>query len=96
MQYTNDIIQEAVEKGHEFIILEPQEVFESSIKEFHDEEGRIVYEVNDLLECLTEAYDWDAVMALEWFDYNVFDLTFMDKGPIFYDKYEQKYLTIDK
>lgn len=96
MKYKNDIIQEAVNKGNRFIILEPQEVFNKSIMEFHKEEGRLVYEVDALLECLREHYDWDSVEALEWFDYNVFDLTFIEKGPIFYDKFEEKYLTIDR
>ena len=35
-------------------------------------------------------------MALEWFDFNIFDLTYMDGGPIFYDEFEEKYLTLNK
>ena len=94
MSFADTIIEEAVKDGHEFIVLEPREVFENSIKEFHTEEGRLVYNVDALLQCLKNAYDWDAVMALEWFDFNIFDLTFMDGGPIFYDEFEEKYLTI--
>lgn len=94
MSFADQIINEAVEDGHEFMVLEPREVFENAIKEFHRKESRLVYNVDALLQCLKDAYDWDAVVALEWFDYNIFDLTFMDGGPIFYDEFEEKYLTL--
>ena len=94
MSFTNEIIETAIEDGHTFIVLEPKEVFEDSVKEFHSEEGRLVYNVDALLQCLRDAYEWDAVMALEWFDYNIYDLTFMKGGPIFYDEFEEKYLTL--
>jgi hypothetical protein len=94
MSFADKIIKEAVKDGHEFVVLEPREVFEPAVKEFHEEENRLVYNVYDLLQCLSDAYEWDAVMALEWFDYNVFDLTFVSGGPIFYDEFEQKYLTL--
>lgn len=94
MSFADKIIQEAIRDGHEFVVLEPREVFENSIKEFHTKESRLVYNVDALLQCLKDAYKWDAVMALEWFDYNIFDLTFVDGGPIFYDEFEEKYLTL--
>lgn len=94
MSFADKIIEEAVEDGHTFIVLEPKEVFENAVKEFHKKESRLVYNVDALLQCLKDAYDWDAVMALEWFDYNIFDLTYMDGGPIFYDEFEEKYLTL--
>ena len=94
MNLADKIIEEAIEDGHEFMVLEPKEVFKGSLKEFHLEETRLVYNVDALLQCLKDAYGWDAVMALEWFDYNIFDLTFVDGGPIFYDEFEEKYLTL--
>ncbi len=94
MNLADKIIEDAIEDGHEFMVLEPKEVFEDSLKEFHRKESRLVYNVDALLQCLKDAYGWDAVMALEWFDYNIFDLTFMDGGPIFYDEFEEKYLTL--
>lgn len=94
MSFANKIIKNAKESGHQFIILEPKEIFEDSLKEFHFKENRLVYNVDALLQCLKDAYGWDAITALEWFDYNIFDLTFMDGGPIFYDEFEEKYLTI--
>jgi len=96
MKYKNETIQKAVEEGNKFIVLEPQDVFDSAVKEFHQELKRLVYDVEELLECLSSAYDWDAVQSLEWFDYNVYDLTFLEGGPIFYDKFEEKYLTVDE
>jgi len=95
MSLSEKLIEEAVEDGHSFIVLEPKEIFEDSIKEFNSKRGCLVYNVSILLQCLKDAYDWDAIDALEWFDYNIFDLTFMKGGPIFYDEFEEKYLTID-
>lgn len=94
MSFKNKIIEDAIEDGYTFMILEPKEVFEESVKEFDLEKERLVYNVDALLECLRKAYDWDPVMALEWFDYNIFDLTFIPDGPIFYDEFEEKYLTL--
>tara|TARA_R110000772_G_scaffold59333_3_gene134351 strand:- start:296 stop:601 length:306 start_codon:yes stop_codon:yes gene_type:complete len=95
MSFTHEIIEKAIEDGHTFIVLEPKEAFKNSVREFHTEENRLVYNVDALLQCLRDAYDWDPVQALEWFDYNVFDLTFMTGGPIFYDEFEEKYLTLE-
>lgn len=91
----NNIIESAIESGHQFIILEPREMFEASIKEFHPIENRLVYNIEMLLECLKESYGWDSEEALEWFDYNIYDLTFLKGGPIFYDEFEESYLTIN-
>jgi len=96
MSFANKIIKDAIDEGHNFVVLEPKSVFQNSVKEFHPKERRLVYNVDALLQCLKDAYGWDAVMALEWFDCNIFDLTFVDGGPIFYDEFEEKYLTINK
>ena len=96
MTYNSKIINKAIDDGCELIVLEPKEVFDSAVKEFRTDINRLVYDVELLLECLADNYDWDAIQTLEWFDYNVFDLTFMKGGPIFYDPHEKKYLTIDQ
>ena len=96
MSFAETIIKEAVQDGHSFLVLEPREVFAPALMEFHRKESRLVYKVDVLLSCLSKAYGWGPVQSLEWFDYNVFDLTFMEGGPIFYDEFEDKYLTIDK
>lgn len=95
MKYADMIIQGAIEDGYSFVILEPREIFAPAVKEFHRDHHRLVYSVDILLSCLSKAYGWDPVESLEWFDYNVFDLTHLAGGPIFYDEYEEKYLTID-
>jgi len=95
MSFADEIIEAAIKEGHKFLVLEPREVFAPSVMEFLKKEGRLVYKVDILLSCLAEAYGWDAVACLEWFDYNVFSLTYMEGGPIFYDEFEEKYLTID-
>lgn len=96
MNFAEMTIRDAVEDGHKFLVLEPRDVFAPAVMEFHRKESRLVYNVDVLLSCLSNAYGWDPVESLEWFDFNVFDLTYMDGGPIFYDEYEEKYLTIDK
>lgn len=96
MNFAEQTIQDALEDGHTFLILEPREVFAPSIMEFHPTKNRLVYKVDILLSCLSEAYDWGPIESLEWFDYNVFDLTRLEGGPIFYDESEEKYLTIDE
>ena len=95
MSFADIIIKEAVDEGHSFLILEPREIFAPSVMEFHEDEKRLVYKVDILLSCLSEAYSWGPIEALEWFDFNVFDLTYMSGGPIFYDESDEKYLTID-
>jgi hypothetical protein len=96
MNFEEEMIQEAIMDGHCFIILEPRSVFDPAIKEFHKKEGRLVYDIETLLLCLSKEYGWDAVGALEWFDYNIYSLTHMDGGPIFYDEFDQVYLTLEE
>ena len=95
MNFADEIIETAIHNGHRFLILEPREVFAPSVMEFREDHGRLVYKVDILLSCLGHAYGWDPVGCLEWFDYNVFSLTYMAGGPIFYDEFEEKYLTIE-
>ena len=95
MSFADEIIKSAEESGHKFVVLEPREVFAPSVMEFREDLSRLVYKVDILLSCLADAYGWDPVGCLEWFDYNVFSLTYMNNGPIFYDEFEEKYLTID-
>ena len=95
MSFADEIIKSAVESGYKFVVLEPREVFAPSVMEFREDLSRLVYKVDILLSCLANAYGWDPVGCLEWFDYNVFSLTYMNNGPIFYDEFEEKYLTID-
>ena len=96
MNLAEEAIEEGLISGHSFIILEPKEVFNPSIKEFHKKEGRLVYDIEALLKCLSKEYGWDAVGSLEWFDYNIYCLTHMDGGPIFYDEFDQVYLTLEE
>lgn len=96
MNFADETIESAVENGHTFVVLEPREIFAPSVMEFREDFGRLVYKVDILLSCLSDAYGWNPVESLEWFDYNVFSLTYMEGGPIFYDEYEEKYLTIDE
>ena len=95
MSFAENIIQQAVEDGHSFLVLEPKEVFAPAVMEFHRDKKRLVYKVDILLSCLSKAYGWGPIESLEWFDFNVFSLTYMSGGPIFYDESEEKYLTID-
>ena len=95
MSFAENIIHKAVEDGYNFIVLEPRDVFAPSVMEFNEEHKKLVYKVDILLACLSKAYGWGPIEALEWFDFNVFDLTFMNGGPLFYDEFDQKYLTIE-
>ena len=89
----NKFIEDGVKAGYNFIVLEPQSSLNKAIVGFDKEHGRLVYEVDKLLVCFKDDSDMDAVEALEWFDYNVIDLTYMKNGPLFYDKNEKNYLT---
>ena len=95
MSFAEKVIQQAVEDGYNFVVLEPRDIFAPSVMEFNHHHKKLVYKVDILIACLSKAYGWGPVESLEWFDFNVFDLTFMDGGPLFYDEFEQKYLTID-
>ncbi len=95
MSFADDLIQSAVADGHSFLVLEPREIFAPAVMEIHPKLNRLVYKVDILLSCLSQAYDWGPLESLEWFDYNIMSLTYMEGGPIFYDEYEENYLTID-
>ena len=95
MTYADQLIENAVSEGHTFLVLEPREIFAPAVMELHPTENRLVYKVDILLACLSDAYGWGPIESLEWFDFNIFDLTFYRGGPIFYDESEEKYLTID-
>ena len=95
MTYADQLIESAVSEGHNFLVLEPRDVFAPAVMELHPTEHRLVYKVDILIACLSSAYGWGPIESLEWFDYNVFDLTFYKGGPIFYDESEEKYLTIN-
>ena len=91
----DELIESAIEEGHSFLVLEPRELFAPAVMEIHPTEKRLVYKVDILLSCLASAYDWGPMETLEWFEYNIMSLTFMDGGPIFYDEFNQNYLTFD-
>lgn len=95
MTFAEQIIKDAVEDGYNFIVLEPRESFAPAIMEFHREEKRLVYNIDTLLLCLSKANGWDSLVSLEWFDYNIFSLTYMEGGPLFYDEFEGKILTLE-
>jgi|TARA_R100001443_G_scaffold75712_2_gene83256 hypothetical protein len=95
MTYVDQLIQESIDEGHSFLILEPRNIFAPAVMELHPTEKRLVYKVDILLSCLSQAYDWGPMESLEWFEYNIMSLTFMDGGPIFYDEFNENYLTID-
>ena len=95
MKPADEVIQEAIDEGHSFLVLEPRELFAPAVMGMHPKLNRLIYKVDILLACLSKAYDWDPIESLEWFDYNIMSLTFMEGGPIFYDEFEEKYLTID-
>ena len=96
MTYADQLIEEAANQGHNFLVLEPRDIFAPAVMEIHPTLNRLVYKVDILLACLSDAYGWGPLESLEWFDYNIIDLTYMDGGPIFYDEFEEKYLTIDE
>jgi hypothetical protein len=95
MTYVDQLIQESIDEGHSFLILEPRNIFAPAVMELHPTEKRLVYKVDILLSCLSQAYNWGPMESLEWFEYNIMSLTFMDGGPIFYDEFNENYLTID-
>ena len=95
MTYADQLIEDSINKGHSFLILEPRDVFAPAVMELHPTEKRLVYKVDMLLCRLSQKYQWDAVESLEWLDYNIMCLTHLEGGPIFYDEFNENYLTID-
>ena len=45
----NKFIDDAVKKGYEFIVIEPQECYNDSIVAF--DKGRLVYDTETLMDC---------------------------------------------
>ena len=95
MTYADQLIQQSIDEGHSFLILEPRDIFAPAVMELHPTEKRLVYKVDILLSCLSQAYDWGPLESLEWFEYNIMTLSYMEGGPIFYDEFNENYLTID-
>jgi len=87
----NKFIDEGVKAGYEFVVIEPKECYNESIVAF--DEGRLVYDVEKLMNCTREYYDWDYTAAIEWFEYNTLALTYMSGGPLFFEEEEEFYLT---
>ena len=81
----NKFIDDAVKKGYEFIVIEPQECYNDSIVAF--DRGRLVYDTEKLMDRTRVYYEW------EQFEYNTLSLTYMKGGPLFFEEDEENYLT---
>jgi hypothetical protein len=95
MSFADEVIEKAVKEGYTFLVLEPKEAFAPAVMEFSEQHKRLVYNIDILLSCFSEEYGWDPIESLEWFDYNVFSLTHMEGGPLFFDEFEGKILTVE-
>ena len=89
----NKFIDDGVKKGYEFIVIEPQECYNESIVAFDN--GRLVYNTEQLMDCTRKYYEWEYSTAIEWFEYNTMSLTHMEGGPLFFEEDEEFYLTQD-
>ena len=89
----NKFIDDAVKKGYEFIVIEPQECYNDSIVAF--DRGRLVYDTEKLMDRTRVYYEWEYETAIEWFEYNTMSLTDMKGGPLFFEEDEEFYLTHD-
>ena len=87
----NKFIDDAVKKGYEFIVIEPQECYNDSIVAF--DRGRLVYDTEKLMDRTRVYYEWEYETAIEWFEYNTLSLTYMKGGPLFFEEDEENYLT---
>jgi hypothetical protein len=87
----NKFIDDAVKKGYEFIVIEPQECYNDSIVAF--DRGRLVYDTEKLMDRTRVYYEWEYETAIEWFEYNTLSLTYMEGGPLFFEEDEENYLT---
>tara|TARA_R110001592_G_scaffold81527_1_gene241911 strand:+ start:1899 stop:2219 length:321 start_codon:yes stop_codon:yes gene_type:complete len=89
----NKFIDEGVEAGYDFIVIEPKECYNESIVAF--DRGSLVYDVEKLMDCTRRYYEWEYETAIEWFEYNTLSLTYMKGGPLFFEEDEEFYLTHD-
>ena len=87
----NKFIQEGIDAGCEFIIIEPQEGYNEAIVAF--DRGRLVYDVETLMDCMRKYNHWEYQTAISWFEYNTLSLTYMEGGPLFFEPDEKFYLT---
>ena len=87
----NPFIQEGIDSGSQFIILEPQEGYNDAIVAF--DQGRLVYDVEKLMDCMRVYHHWEYETAITWFEYNTLSTTRMKGGPLFYEENEEFYLT---
>ena len=83
----NKFIDDAVKKGYEFIVIEPQECYNDSIVAF--DRGRLVYDTEKLMDRTRVYYEWEYETAIEWFEYNTMSLTYMKGGPLFFEEDEE-------
>ena len=86
----NKFIQEGLDAGHEFIIIEPQEGYNEAIVAF--DRGRLVYDTEKLMDAMRKFHHWEYETAISWFEYNTMSLTYMEGGPLFYEEEEEFYL----
>ncbi len=87
----NKFIQEGLDAGYEFIIIEPQEGYNEAIVAFDRE--RLVYDTEKLMNAMRKYHYWEYETAITWFEYNTLSLTYMKGGPLFFEEDEQYYLT---
>lgn len=87
----NKFIQEGLNAGYEFIIIEPQEGYNEAIVAF--DRGRLVYDTEKLMDAMRKYHHWEYDTAITWFEYNTLPLTRMEGGPLFFEPEEKFYLT---
>lgn len=87
----NKFIQEGIDAGYEFIIIEPQEGYNEAIVAFDRE--RLVYDTERLMDAMRKYHYWEYETAITWFEYNTLSLTYMKGGPLFFEEDEEYYLT---
>lgn len=87
----NKFIQEGLDAGYEFIIIEPQEGYNEAIVAF--DRGRLVYDTEKLMDAMRKYHRWEYETAISWFEYNTLSLTDMKGGPLFFEEDEEFYLT---
>lgn len=87
----NQFIEDAKLSGYKFTILEPQEAYNDAIVAF--DQGRLVYDVEKLMDCMRIYNHWEYGTAITWFEYNILNTTKLEGGPLFYEEDEEFYLT---